>query len=59
LTRTRWRALEIQAREKKPLGQILTEQGWLDEGTLSEAIDFQQSGQATTPPHSKDKPAPT
>ncbi len=53
------RALEIQAREKKPLGQILTEQGWLDEGTLNEAIDFQQSGQLTPPPHSDDKPATT
>lgn len=53
------RALEIQAREKKPLGQILTEQGWLDEGTLNEAIDFQQSGQVAPQPHANDKPATT
>ena len=53
------RALEIQARDKKPLGQILTEQGWLDEGTLNEAIDFQQSGQVAPPPHADDKPATT
>jgi len=36
------------------------EQGWLDERTLNEAIDFQQAGQeAPPPPHAKDKPATT
>ncbi|ANY15595.1 glycosyl transferase family protein [Bordetella pseudohinzii] len=37
------RALEKQKKEKKPLGQILTEEGWLDRPTLEEAISFQQS----------------
>ena len=35
-------ALEIQRRERRPLGAILMEQGWLDEATLREAISFQQ-----------------
>ena len=58
-------ALEIQARDKKPLGTILLEQGWLDAGTLKEAIDFQQGAQAqaaprppTTNPPPHDAPDP-
>ena len=51
-------ALEIQARDKKPLGTILLEQGWLDAGTPGEAIDFQQGAQAqAAPPTTDDKPA--
>ncbi|MCC3263178.1 hypothetical protein LLE87_33955, partial [Paenibacillus polymyxa] len=50
-------ALEIQAREKKPLGQILTEQGWLDESTLHEAIRFQQAGQGEPPAAPPTKPS--
>lgn len=51
-------ALEIQARDKKPLGAILLEQGWLDAGTLKEAIDFQQGSQAqAAAPTTDDKPA--
>lgn len=35
-------ALETQEREKRPLGEILMQLGWLDEATLHEAISFQQ-----------------
>jgi adsorption protein B len=42
-------ALEAQANERKPLGQILVEQGWLDEATLHEAITFQQDAQGAAP----------
>jgi len=35
-------ALETQAREGRPLGEILMQLGWLDEATLHEAISFQQ-----------------
>ncbi|VVE27342.1 bacteriophage N4 adsorption protein B [Pandoraea capi] len=35
-------ALGVQAREGRPLGEILIERGWLDETTLREAISFQQ-----------------
>ncbi|UVA79283.1 glycosyl transferase family protein [Pandoraea commovens] len=35
-------ALDVQKREGRPLGEILVEQGWLDEATLHEAISFQQ-----------------
>ena len=36
------KALQAQAIEHKPLGQILLEHGYLDEDTLNEAISFQQ-----------------
>lgn len=36
------KALQAQALEHKPLGQILLEHGYLDEATLNEAISFQQ-----------------
>jgi len=60
------RALEIQSREKKPLGAILVEQGWLDAHTLQEAIDFQRGGNAAAgtaqaaaaPASATDRPAP-
>ncbi|QVQ28239.1 glycosyl transferase family protein [Achromobacter deleyi] len=44
-------ALELQSREHKPLGEILLQQGWLDEATLHEAISFQQglAGQSPEP----------
>ncbi|MNN92591.1 bacteriophage N4 adsorption protein B [compost metagenome] len=35
------KALQAQAAEHKPLGQILLEHGYLDQATLSEAISFQ------------------
>ena len=35
-------ALMIQQTEGRPLGSILTSEGWLDEETLQEAISFQQ-----------------
>jgi adsorption protein B len=44
------RALEIQAREKRPLGEILMDQGWLDEKTLREALSFQQGAPAQEAP---------
>ncbi|MGE8690686.1 MAG: glycosyl transferase family protein [Achromobacter sp.] len=44
------RALEMQAREKRPLGEILMEQGWLDESTLREALSFQQGAPAQDAP---------
>lgn len=49
-------ALEIQRRERRPLGAILMEQGWLDEATLHEAISFQQ-GEPTDPTVHPDIPA--
>ena len=56
-------ALEIQARDKKPLGTILLEQGWLDAGTLKEAIDFNKARKRkprppTTNPPPHDAPDP-
>lgn len=42
------RALEMQKREGRRLGDILTEKGWLDRSTLDEAIEFQQAGPALT-----------
>lgn len=36
-------ALEMQARDRRPLGEILVQLGWLDEATLHEAISFQQA----------------
>lgn len=36
-------ALELQHTERRPLGSILMEKGWLDEATLHEAIAFQNS----------------
>ncbi len=55
-------ALELQEREQKPLGQILLEQGWLDEATLHEAITFQQASEEKKPlpaeaPQHSNKPA--
>lgn len=42
------KALQAQAAEHKPLGQILLEHGYLDQATLSEAISFQNdTGQPT------------
>lgn len=35
-------ALKLQAESGRPLGSILLENGWLDQGTLDEAISFQQ-----------------
>ncbi|MFT0533492.1 glycosyl transferase family protein [Castellaniella hirudinis] len=40
-------ALDIQAREGRRLGEILTEKGWLDHDTLDEAVRFQQAGAET------------
>lgn len=36
-------ALEIQRKEGRPLGEILTEFGWIDAEALQEAIAYQQS----------------
>lgn len=36
-------ALELQKKEGRPLGEILTEKGWLDAEALQEAITYQQS----------------
>ncbi|VVE57180.1 bacteriophage N4 adsorption protein B [Pandoraea iniqua] len=54
-------ALDVQKREGRPLGEILVEQGWLDESTLHEAISFQQSvpGDAAPPPDSPQRNAET
>ena len=43
-------ALEMQRTEKRPLGEILTTQGWLDEATLHEAISFQAEANAAAAP---------
>ena len=40
------RALQLQAQSGRPLGTILLENGWLDQGTLDEAISFQQEDAA-------------
>ena len=43
-------ALELQHTERRPLGSILMEKGWLDEATLHEAIAFQNSIPAESEP---------
>ncbi|MDQ8031590.1 type II secretion system protein E [Bordetella genomosp. 1] len=48
------KALALQSTEHKPLGQILLEQGWLDEPTLKEAISYQHGNSTPNHPH----PAP-
>ncbi|OZI42214.1 type II secretion system protein E [Bordetella genomosp. 5] len=45
-------ALEAQATEHRPLGQILLERGWLDEPTLNEAISYQHGNAAPNHPPS-------
>ncbi|WP_087686248.1 glycosyl transferase family protein [Pandoraea sp. PE-S2R-1] len=52
-------ALETQAREKRPLGEILMQLGWLDEATLHEAISFQQGVIAPSLPPNDISPAAT
>jgi len=45
-------ALVMQRDSRRPLGAILLEQGWLDEGTLEEAILFQEAeSKPVAPPH--------
>ena len=44
-------ALEIQARDKKPLGTILLEQGWLDAGTLKPSISNKARKRKPRPDH--------
>lgn len=39
-------ALQLQSASGRPLGTILLENGWLDEGTLEEAISFQREESA-------------
>ncbi len=59
-----WRAIEedqlnnalmLQRSSRKPLGRILLEQGYLDRGTLDEAVSFQihDSAFADSAPHSQ------
>ncbi|GGC03380.1 bacteriophage N4 adsorption protein B [Oxalicibacterium flavum] len=36
------KALEIQEKEKRPLGEIMMRENWLDQSTLEEAIAFQK-----------------
>lgn len=43
-------ALVMQRDSRRPLGTILLEQGWLDEGTLQEAISFQDAESIPTAP---------
>lgn len=52
-------ALEMQHAEKRPLGEILTAQGWLDEATLHEAISFQAEANAAAATASATASAPT
>lgn len=51
-------ALEMQHAEKRPLGEILTAQGWLDEATLHEAISFQAEANAASATASAPTPTP-
>ena len=50
-------ALEIQARDKKPLGTILLEQGWLDAGTPGSHRFPTRRASASRAPTTDDKPA--
>ena len=54
------RALQLQAQSGRPLGTILLENGWLDQGTLDEAISFQQeeAALAAAAPLGSNKGAP-
>lgn len=53
------KALQAQADEHKPLGQILLEHGYLDEDTLNEAILFQRETGEPEPVNDSPAPAPT
>jgi len=48
-------ALAVQAKNRKPIGKVLIEQGWLDEATLHEALSFQRESQEAAPQMAFDK----